>query len=73
MVQQVKDPVMSLQWPESLLWGGFDPYLGNFHVPQAQGKKKITQCDTEFDYFFCLFVFVFRAAPVAYEGAQARG
>ena len=32
--QQVKDPAFSLQWLRSLLWLGFDPQPGNFHMPQ---------------------------------------
>ena len=34
MAQWVKDPVLSL------LWRGFSPWPGNFHMPQAQPKKK---------------------------------
>ena len=30
MVQQVKDPVLSLQQLGSLLWHGFDPWRWNF-------------------------------------------
>ena len=33
MAQQVKDQALSL-WP-SLLWLGFDPWPGNFHMLQA--------------------------------------
>ena len=40
MVQWVKDPVLSLQWLRSLLWRGFDPWPGNFHLPKEQPKKK---------------------------------
>ena len=39
-VQQVKDPVLSLQWPGSMLWWGFEPWPRNFHMPQGQPKKK---------------------------------
>ena len=35
----VKDPV-SLLWLRSLLWHRFYPWPGNFHLPQAQPKKK---------------------------------
>ena len=35
MVQHVKDPVLSLQQLVSLLWHEFDPWPGNFHMPQA--------------------------------------
>ena len=34
MVQQVKDPALSLQWL------GFDPCPGNFHMPWVEPKKK---------------------------------
>ena len=36
----VKDPSLSLQQLRSLLWLGFDPWPGNFHMPQEQQKKK---------------------------------
>ena len=39
MVQWVKDPTLSLQWLGSLLWHGFDPWLGNF-ICHRQGQKK---------------------------------
>lgn len=38
MVQQVKD-LLLLQQLGLLLWRGFDPLLGNFHM-QAQSKIK---------------------------------
>ena len=31
MAWQVKDPELSLQQPESLLWPRFDPWSRNFH------------------------------------------
>ena len=37
--QQVKDLVLSLQWPRSLLWLGFDTWPRNFHTQQARPKK----------------------------------
>ena len=40
MAQQVKDSVLSLLWPGSLLWQGFDPWPGNFFMLQALPKKK---------------------------------
>ena len=40
MVQGVKNPALSLQWLGSLLWLRFDPWPGNFHMPQAQQKKR---------------------------------
>ena len=39
MVQQVKDPTLSLLWLGSLLWLRFDPWPGNFCMPQVQPKK----------------------------------
>ena len=35
MAQQVKDPVLSLLWPGSLLWCEFNPWPGNFHMLQG--------------------------------------
>ena len=40
VVQQVKDPALSLQWFGSLLWCEFDTWPMNFHVPQVWQKKK---------------------------------
>ena len=40
VVQQAEDQALSLQWLKWLLWGGFDPWPRNFHVPQAQIKRK---------------------------------
>ena len=40
VAQQVKDLVLSLQWLRSLLWHGFNPWPGNFHMLQVQPKKK---------------------------------
>ena len=34
MAQWVKDP------PLALLWHGFDPWPGNFHMPQAGKERK---------------------------------
>ena len=42
MVQRVNDLVLSPQWLGSLLWYGFDPWLGNFHTLWAQSDKKNT-------------------------------
>ena len=41
MVQQVKDPVLSQLWYRSLLWCGFDPWLGNLHMPWVRTKRKL--------------------------------
>ena len=40
MVQQVKDPVLSPQQLKVLLWRGFDPWPGDFHMPWVPQKKK---------------------------------
>ena len=39
MVQQVKYQVVSLQWLGLLLWHEFDPWPGNFHMPQMWPEK----------------------------------
>ena len=39
VAQQVKNPVLSLQWLGSLLWHMFNPWLGNFHILWACGNK----------------------------------
>ena len=36
MVQQFKDPTLSLQWLGSPRWHRFDPWPGNFHMPQRK-------------------------------------
>ena len=41
MAQQVKDLVLSLQWLRSLLWHGFSPWPGNFHMLRVQPKKPV--------------------------------
>ena len=41
MAQQVMDPSSLLLWHGSLLWQGFDPWPGNFHMPWTQPKKKM--------------------------------
>ena len=40
MAQWFNDLALSLQQLGSLLWGEFDPWPGNFHMPRAQSKKK---------------------------------
>ena len=35
----VKDLVLSLLWLWSLLWHGFNPWPGNFHMLQVQPRK----------------------------------
>ena len=40
MAQQVKDLALSLLWLRPLLWCGFNPWPWDFHMPQAQSKKK---------------------------------
>ena len=39
VVQQIKDPALSLPCPGSLLWQGFSPWPGNFHMLQVQPKQ----------------------------------
>ena len=39
MAQRVRDPVLSVQGLQLLLWHGFDPQPGNFHIPQMQSKQ----------------------------------
>ena len=43
MVQQVKDTTLLLLELGSMLWRGFDPWLGNFYTPQ---QKKTTKTKT---------------------------
>ena len=45
---RVKDPALSLQWLGLLLWHGFDPQPGNFHMPRAQPKKVLVKKTTEY-------------------------
>ena len=40
VVQWIKDPALYLQWSGLLLWHGFDPRPGNFHMPQAWPKEE---------------------------------
>ena len=40
VAQWVKDPALSQQRPESLLWQRFELWPGNFHVSQAWPKKQ---------------------------------
>ena len=40
VAQWIKDLAWSLQWLRLLLWLGFHPWPGKFHVPQAWPKKK---------------------------------
>ena len=40
MAQQVKDMVLSLLWFRSVLWCGFSPWPGNFHMLWVWQKKK---------------------------------
>ena len=39
VVQWVKDPALLPQQLMSLLWHGFNPWLGNFHIPRVWPKK----------------------------------
>ena len=40
VMQQVRDPALSLQWLGALLRCGFHPWPGNIRMPQVQPKKK---------------------------------
>ena len=40
VAQWVQYPALSLQWLESLLWLGFDPWPGNFHVLWVGPKRR---------------------------------
>ena len=40
LAQWVKDLVLSLQQLELLPWHGFDPWPGNFHMPQTRPQKR---------------------------------
>ena len=85
MVQWVEDLVLSLHWLRSILWHGFDPWPGNFHMPWVQPPKKTNKnlkksCYMNLLFFpvlffilFSKFLLLFRATPVAYGSSQARG
>ena len=38
LAQWVKDPALPLLWLRLLLWRGFDPWPGNFHMPWVRPK-----------------------------------
>ena len=40
MVQWVKDLALPLLWLGLLLWHGFHPWPGNFHMPPPGGEAK---------------------------------
>ena len=40
MAHRAKDLALSLLWPGSLLWCGFDPWARNFRMPWGQPKIK---------------------------------
>lgn len=40
VAQQSGDPELSLLWLGVLSWCGFNPWLGNFYMPQVQLEKK---------------------------------
>ena len=40
MAKWAKDMTLSLQQLGSLLWHGFDPWPGKFHMPCVQPEKK---------------------------------
>lgn len=39
MTQQVKEPVLSVQWLGLLPWHMFDPWPGHFYMLQVQQKQ----------------------------------
>ena len=43
VAQWVKDLAWSLLWFESLLWRGFDPWPGNFHMLSVTKNKTKTK------------------------------
>ena len=45
MVWRVEDPGLSLQQLGWLLWHGFDPWPGNFHICEAKINKQIKMKD----------------------------
>lgn len=46
MSDPIKDPKLSLQWLRSVMWLELDPWPGNFHLLQAQPKRKTTTTTT---------------------------
>ena len=40
VAQWVKDAALSLLWLRPLLWQGFDPWPGNFHMPWVRRRKE---------------------------------
>ena len=54
MVQQIKDPVLSLQGLGSLLWHRFHPWPGNFRMlgAQPQNKKLLEEEETLLNSFY---------------------
>ena len=77
MTQQVKDPVLSLQWLRLLLWGKFvlglgqnkqiNKYCNSNDLPSLKGTPYVFTVGGQ------LFCCLFRAASVAYGGSQAWG
>ena len=53
MAQWIKDLALSLQWFGSLLWCGFNPCLGNSHVPLAQPHKMVQMVN----FILCMFYY----------------
>jgi len=53
VAQWVKDPALSLQWFGLLLWYGFNPWPGKFHMPwvppdeKEKGKTSSSTCFNE--------------------------
>ena len=40
VAKSVKDPALPLWWLGSLLWRGFDPWPGNYHILVGMAKEK---------------------------------
>ena len=47
MAEQVKDLGLSVLWLWLLLWHRFDPWPGNFCMPQVQPKEGVTAKKTK--------------------------
>ena len=54
VAQRVKDLALSLMWLWLLLWCGFDPWPGNFHVLWAWPKKIYSYEMSNTKYVLCV-------------------
>ena len=55
VVQWVKDPMLSLQWLELMLWHVFDPWPRNIYMPWVWIKKIKSLCWLQVSAHFFLF------------------